>query len=114
MAQRSVALKIDPGLMASVAKAIDNQRAIVESCFDGICQDAGKLRLSWEGESADAYQSAMDKLASSRNSQSAAASAINALRQYALDLEHIAAGYASVEQRGEARNETLPADVFGK
>ena len=113
MAQYGVSLQIDPAQMTAVARTVDNQRSIVENCFNTIYQDARKLKSSWEGNSADAYQPIMDKLASLQDNESAATYIVNALKEYVSDLNGIAAGFESTERQITAQDEALPSDVFG-
>jgi WXG100 family type VII secretion target len=113
MAQYGVSLQIDPAKMSAAARIIDNQRSIIENSFNSIFQDADRLKNSWEGNSADAYQPIMAKLASLQDEQSAAFFIVRALREYVLDLDKIAAQFTSTERQNKARDDALPADIFG-
>ena len=113
MAEYGVSIKIDPAKMLSVARTLDAQRSIIENNFNSIFQDANRLKSSWEGNSADAYYPLMEKLASIQNAQSTATVIVNALKEYVLDLNSIAAQFANAEQQNTSKVAALPGDVFG-
>ena len=112
MAIEDSALQADPAKIEAAAGAIENQRSVVENCFNSIFLDAKRLKNSWEGDSADAYRLAMDKLSNPENKQSAAAIIVQMLREYVIVLNSIAAGFDSAERRNKSLDEALPGDIF--
>ena len=113
MAEYGISIQVDPNVMSAVARELDSQRTIIENIFSSIFQDANSLKICWEGNSADAYQPAMERLAKLENEQSAASFITKALREYVADLNSIAAQYADTERRNAAQDAALPGDVFG-
>ena len=75
--------------------------------MNSIKNDANALKSPWEGDSADAYQTVMERLA--ENSPKV----VSALKEYVHDLNTIASSFLSDEQRRKAQGEALPGDVFG-
>ena len=107
MALYGVSIQIDSDHMLKTAQAVDTQSAIIENCLNGIQKDANALKNVWEGESANAYLTAMDKLGEEYSR------VVNILKEYALDLNKIALQHMSDEQKLKAQNEALPDDIFG-
>ena len=98
MDQYGTSIQIDTAAMASVARIIDNQRLIIENGFSSIFADARNLRTSWEGESADAYQTVMKELDDISDSETAAAYIVSALRDYVTQLNNITAEFDTTER----------------
>jgi len=100
-------IKIDPVKVAAAAKAIDNQRTIINNGFTGILRQADLLNTEWEGESAEAYKKKMRDIRPSMDE------AVNILTEYVLDLNKTAETFADAETKLKVQNEALPTDVFG-
>jgi len=101
-------MTIDPKIMLSVAQTVDAQCSIMENCLNSIVRDANSLRSEWEGESATAYQAAITKI------QENSPKVVTAFREYSRDLNTIATGFMTEEQKRKTINEALPGNVFGK
>ena len=108
MTRQDYTLTIDPVIMLGAATVIDTQRVIIENCFNSILRDASSLKSEWEGESADAYQTAISKISEN------ASKLTSVFQEYALDLNEIAVAFMTEEQKIRIFNESLPATVFGE
>jgi len=107
MAQPGTILAIDPEKMMQTAQTFDAQLTIIQNCLNSIRDDAKSLEGVWEGESANAYQTVMDKL--EENSPKI----VNIVKEYVSKLNEIASKFISDEQKHVANNEALPGDIFG-
>ena len=107
MGQQGITLKIDPAQMKQTAQIFDAQLTIIDNCLKSIRDDATALKGVWEGESATAYQTVMEKL--NENSPKI----VSILEEYVQDLNTIASQFTSDEQKHKVVIEELPSDVFG-
>jgi len=107
MAQQGILLDIDPSRMMQTAQTFDVQRIIIENCMNKIRDDAKALESVWEGESANAYKTAMDKL--EENSPKI----VSIITEYVKNLNDIASRFISDELVQRTKNEALPGDIFG-
>ena len=107
MATYGTTVAIDPIALQKTAKDIDTQRSLIQNCLESIKQDAGALKHVWEGEAANAYESAISKL------NEGSPKIVSILQEYVLDLNEIASNFLSDEQKRKAKDEALPGDIFG-
>jgi WXG100 family type VII secretion target len=101
-------MTIDPKIMLSVAQTVDAQCSIMENCLNSIISGANSLKSEWEGESATAYQAVITKI------QENSLKIVAAFREYSRDLNTIATGFMTEEQKRKAISEALPDNVFGE
>jgi len=100
-------MTIDPTVMMNAAQTVDSQRSIIENCLNSIIKDANSLKSVWEGESANAYQTAIAKI------EENAPNVINVIKEYVTDLNMIASEFIDKEKGRVIHNEALPTNVFG-
>jgi len=107
MIQNDTTITIDPTVMQNTAQTVEIQKMTIDNCIKNIIQDAGSLKNVWSGESAEAYKEATTEI------ERIAPDIICILNEYASDLNEIASGFLSEEQKRKVNSEALPDDVFG-
>jgi WXG100 family type VII secretion target len=109
-------IKIDTTKMSAVAQAVNNQMAVISSCFDNIREQYSELRGNyWEGMSAEAYFDNMKKLCNEQPlpGSVSAGSIVKALGEYVLNLNKAASEFNATERNLDAKHKALPIDIFG-
>jgi len=99
---QGISMTIDPIIMRDAAQSVESLCSSIENCLGNIVREANSLKSEWEGESADVYQAAVQKI--SENSPSV----VGMFQEYAQDLKSIADKYITDEIGRETGNETLP------
>ena len=99
-------MKIDTAVMMNAAQTVAAQRTIMENCISNIIRDAGSLKNVWDGESANAYQTAILKIKEN------APEMLKVLQRYTEDLNEIAFSFLTEEEKRKIIAQSLPTDVF--
>jgi len=108
-------ISINTKVMRQAARTIENQLSIVSSCFTSIKDDLKSLRNGdWEGDSANAYIEAMNKLCGDGSGTDGLTSGgiVQILKSYADSLNNTAAAFERNEQKQEDKIQALNAKIF--
>jgi len=94
---------IDTGVMIGVSHTVGEQCSLIENCLNDIIKGASSLKSEWEGESANAYQTAIEKISEY------SPTVVEILRKYSQDLSAIAAEFKTTDGSIKTQSEALPS-----
>ena len=94
---------VDTGIMHNVSQTVGEQCSVVENCLNDIVRDANSLKSEWEGESANAYQTAITKISEY------SPTVVEILRKYSQDLSTIATEFNKTDGSIRTESESLPS-----
>ena len=106
MAMQAV-LKVDAQQVLSKSNEMKNTRGILSNIMEQIKDRMNSIKNFWESEAATTYLTQFTKIHKDIEEM------LRIVDEYTKDLDEVAQGYITAEQRVAQASSALPGDVFG-